>query len=116
MIGYPKPKYKQPRMAHPQSILQEKDGTCYLCRKLDGIYAPVKGIEEHHAFPGDPWRQISETHGFKVYLCQMHHRIGPAAVHNDAEMLRLIQRDIQEEYEQTHSREEWMAIMGKNYL
>lgn len=44
-----------------------------------------------------------------------HHRIGQAAVHNNMEMLRIIQRDVQEKYEKTHTREEWMAIMGKNY-
>ena len=116
MIGYPKRKSKKPRRTHPQSILHEKDGTCYLCRKLEHCYEPRKNVEEHHAFPGDPWRQISESLGFKVYLCPEHHRTGPAAVHNDPEMLRLIQRDVQEEYEQTHTREEWMSIMGKNYL
>ena len=116
MIGYPKPKYKKPRQTHPQSILQKKDGTCYLCRKLEHNYQIHKGIEEHHAFPGDPWRQISETMGFKVYLCQLHHRNGPAAVHNNQEMMRIIQRDIQEAFEETHSRKEWMAIMGKSYL
>lgn len=115
-IGYPKRKTKKPRRTHPQSILHRKDGTCYLCCRLEHDYRVHKDLEEHHAFPGNPWRQISEYFGFKVYLCPEHHRNGPAAVHNDAEMLRLIQRDIQEEYEQTHSREEWMAIMGKNYL
>lgn len=116
MIGYPKPKYKKPKRTHPQSILHEKDGTCYLCRKLDHNYQIHRNIEEHHAFPGDPWRQISETHGFKTYLCTAHHRTGPAAVHTDPEMLRIIQRDVQEAFEEAHTREEWMAIMGKSYL
>ena len=116
MIGYPKKKTKKARRTHPQSILHRKDGTCYLCCGLDHDYRIHKDLEEHHAFPGNPGRQTSETFGFKVYLCQQHHRIGSAAVHNDPEMLRLIQRDVQEEYEQTHTREEWMSIMGKNYL
>ena len=32
------------------------------------------------------------------------------------EVMRLIQMDVQEEYEQTHTRAEWLAIMGRNYL
>lgn len=116
MIGYPKKKTKKPRRTHPQSILHRKDGTCYLCRRLEHDYRIHKNIEEHHAFPGNPGRQISEREGFKVFLCPEHHRIGPAAVHNNQENMRLIQRDVQEEYEQTHTRAEWMAIMGRNYL
>ena len=116
MIGYPKKRTKKPRRMHPQSIIHRKDGTCYLCCRLDHSYRIHKDLEEHHVFPGNPWRQISETMGFKVYLCPDHHRTGPAAVHADQEMLRLIQRDVQEEYEQTHTREEWMSVMGKNYL
>ena len=116
MIEYPKPKPKKKRRSHPRSILQEKDGTCYLCRRLEHDYRIHKNIEEHNAFSGNPGRQISEREGFKVFLCPEHHRIGPAAVHNNVEMMRLIQMDAQEEYEQTHTRAEWMAIMGRNYL
>ena len=115
MIEYPKPKQKKKRKSHPHSIMQEKDGTCYLCRRLDHDYS-IKTVEEHHAFPGNPRRQISEQYGFKVYLCPEHHRIGPAAVHNNAEVMRLIQQDVQQEYELYHTRAEWMAIMGRNYL
>lgn len=52
----------------------------------------------------------------KVYLCPEHHREGQQAVHNSREIRELLCRLAQEEYEQTHTRDEWMQISGKNYL
>lgn len=52
----------------------------------------------------------------KVYLCLEHHTSGPAAVHNNHENMRLLQQDGQRAYERTHTREEFMARFGRNYL
>lgn len=51
-----------------------------------------------------------------MYLCPAHHETGPEAVHKNYEYMRLIQRDGQKTYEQTHSREEFMALIGRSYL
>lgn len=104
------------RIRHPESILHRKDGTCYLCMKLAADYRIHAYLEEHHAFPGNPGRRISEENGLKVYLCLEHHRNGTAAVHNNHENMRLIQEDAQLAYERTHTREEWMELIGRNYL
>lgn len=45
MIGYPKPKHKKQKRVHPKSILMEKDGTCYLCRKMEQNYQIHRDIE-----------------------------------------------------------------------
>lgn len=50
-----------------------------------------------------------------VYLCDQHHEHGPDAVHVNHEMARILQADAQETYEQTHTREEWMERIGRNY-
>lgn len=52
----------------------------------------------------------------KVYLCLEHHREGQQAVHNNREIREMLCRLAQEEYEQNHTRDEWMRISGKNYL
>ncbi len=101
---------------HKESILHCKDGTCYLCMKLDGDYAQKRHLHEHHIFGGNPNRAISEAEGLKVYLCLEHHTVGPAAVHNNHENMRILQRDGQRAYERTHSRGEFMALVGRNYL
>lgn len=114
-LRFPKPAKKKKRKAHKQSILHKKDGTCYLCMKLHGDYRIHPVVHEHHVFDG-PNRAISEAKGFKVYLCLQHHLYGPEAVHTNNKTMRLIQRDVQRAYEQTHSREEFMALIGRNYI
>lgn len=112
---YPKTQGKKKRKKHMASILQEKDGTCYLCVKLDGNYANHTVLHEHHVY-GGPNRQISEAEGMKVYLCLNHHVVGPAAVHNNHENMRYLQREAQRVYERTHTRAEFMERFGRKYL
>ena len=116
MVGYPKPEDRKKRIRHQKSILQEKDGTCYLCAKLMGDYKIHAYLEEHHVIPGAAGRRISEENGLKVYLCLPHHRGTAAAVHSNHENMLLIQRDAQRAFERSRSREDWMRIAGKNYL
>ena len=112
---YPKKPTKKKRKTHQTSIMQEKDGTCYLCVLLQQDYRTHSYLEEHHIY-GGPNRDRSEAEGLKVYLCLRHHRIGPEAVHNNAEIMRILRQQGQIIYEQTHSREEFRSLMGKSYL
>lgn len=103
-------------MAHPDSILQPgNDRTCYLCGKLNHNFFCHNYLETHHIF-GGPNRKISEMQGFKVKLCIAHHRTGPEAVHRNMKNMRLIQRDAQKAYENTHTRQQFMRLIGRNYL
>lgn len=116
-LMFPKQKRKKKRKKHKPSIIHRKDGTCYLCMKLHGDYSTKRGIHEHHAFDGNPNRSISEAEGFKVYLCSAeHHQYGPEAVHQNHEMMLLVQQDCQREYEKTHTRADFMKLIGKNTL
>lgn len=112
---YPKKPARKKRKSHKASIMQEKDGTCYLCVLLQQDYRTHSYLEEHHIY-GGPNRDKSEAEGLKVYLCLRHHRTGPEAVHNNAEIMRLLRQQGQIAYEQTHSREEFRKLMGKSYL
>lgn len=83
---------------------------CYMC----GCW---KNIEEHHIFFGTGLRSISEENGLKVHLCMECHRTGPNAVHNCKEVNLYFKKIAQQAYEsQKGSREDFIKLIGKNYL
>ena len=90
-----------------KSILQE-GRSCYLCGR-------VTGLEKHHIFAGVANRKISESQGFWVFLCQQDHT-GTDGAQYDKEKNLMLKRDAQYAYERTHTRSEWMKLIGKNYL
>lgn len=91
-----------------KSILQTEK-RCFLC-------GSQTWLEEHHIFEGTANRKISEKNGFKVYLCHYCHNEPPKGVHfNRANNLKL-KRACQRKYEETHTREDFMRLIGKNYL
>lgn len=112
-ILFPKGDGKKKHRKHGKSIMPAYGG-CYLCRLLEGDDRK-KNTEAHHIYFG-PNRSRSEEYGFVTRLCPEHHRTGPAAVHKNAEVCRILQRECQKEFEKTHSREEFIKIIGRNYL
>ena len=112
---FPKPVRKKRRKRHRISIIQSKEfHYCFLCAVLHEDYR-WQQTEEHHVYPG-PCRDISEAEGFKVYLCLDHHRTGKDAVHNNAGMMGLLKVIVQREYEKTHTRKEFMELVGRNHI
>ena len=114
-LMFPKPEKKKKRKKHKKSILQEKDGRCYLCMLLNNDYRIHRVTHEHHIY-GGPLRDISEAEGFKVHLCINHHEFAKEAVHENHELLRLLQKICQRKYEETHTRQQFMELIGRNYL
>lgn len=116
---FPKTQTKKKRKRHKKSILHRKDGTCYLCTMLNNDYRKHDVLHEHHIFGGNSNKNHSEAEGLKVYLCVEHHMTGKDAVHN-AKNCRKIQDCLhqigQQEFEKTHTREEFMKIFGRSYL
>lgn len=90
------------------SILQSSR-ECWFCGRVDGL-------ERHHIYGGNPNRRISETNGFVVWLCHDHHNEPPYGVHFNREMSLALKRECQTAFEKTHSREEFMRLIGRNYL
>ena len=116
-LKFPKKSGTKRRKKHKASILQDRsDGTCYLCVRLHEDYQIHKYREEHHIFPGNPGRKLSEAEGLKVYLCPEHHQTGPEAVHKNQRISRLLQQDAQRAFEKTSSREQFMKLFGRNYI
>lgn len=95
-----------------KSILQpDGEKVCY-------ITGHTENLHKHHIYPG-PNRKTSEKYGFWVYLdADLHNGNNPAAVHstpNTGYDLQLKQ-DCQRAYECTHSREDFILLIGRNYL
>lgn len=93
-----------------KSILQ-RNKQCYFCGKTEGLH-------EHHVYKGKN-RQTSEENGFKVWLCVAHHTNGDYAVHGGKygkALDQFLQRQCQRMFEETHSREEFITLIGRNYL
>lgn len=90
-----------------KSIIKN-DRECYLCGK-------TVNLERHHIFGGVANRKISEQLGLWVYLCHDCHTGKNGAQYDKETNLRL-KRDAQRAFEKTHTRDEWMKCIGKNYL
>lgn len=90
-----------------KSIMQNKK-VCFICQREEGV-------EEHHIFFGSKNRKQSELHGLKVWLCYDHHR-GKTSPHLNINVDRHLKQIAQKEFERTHTRAEFMAGFGRNYL
>ena len=89
------------------SILQ-RNKVCYLCGRMTGL-------ERHHIFGGVANRRISEQYGLWVWLCHECHT-GTDGAQYDPEKNRHLKQIAQMAYEQTHSRDEWMKLIRRNYI
>lgn len=81
---------------------------CFICGRTDWI-------ECHHIYGGAN-RKISEKNGFKVNLCHYCHNEPPNGVHHNRNNDLRLKQICQKEYEKTHTREEFMGLIGRNYL
>lgn len=89
------------------SILNNLD-RCYFCGR------PTQAI--HEVYFGKN-RQISIHNGFCVGLCAWHHNLGGRdSVHENRQMDLKLKRIYQREYEKTHTREEFIRLIGRSYL
>lgn len=84
------------------------DKTCFVCGKTNGHI--------HEIFFGTANRKISIEQGFCVYLCPAHHNTSNYGVHFNRELDLKLKQLCQSKYEETHTREEFMKLIGKNYL
>ena len=97
-----------------KSIVQsEKE--CYLCRKYFDICNDTD-LHEHHVFEGWGNRRISEQTGAKIWLCAKHHNMSEYGIHFNKDVDLEVKQEVQMKFEETHSREEFMKLFGRNYL
>lgn len=91
-----------------RSVIQSDLNECYEC-------GCRTWLEEHHIFGGSN-RKLSENYGLKVMLCHFCHNEPPYGVHHNAEMMQKYHEIGQRAFEETHSRDEFMKLFGRNYL
>ena len=100
-----------------KSIMQEEDGTCYLCVLLHGDDSRKNYREEHHVFGGTANRKLSEKYGLKVKLCYPHHNMpnGPEAVHFNKRIRQILQEEGRKAFLRNHTEEEFREIFGRSF-
>lgn len=86
-----------------KSILTDDLDKCFVCWQ-----SPV---DMHEIYSGSN-RQVSMKNDFCVPLCRYHHSRIPKDVGLNIKLKQMCQQ----KYEETHTREEFMALIGKNYL
>lgn len=102
------------KMRKPSIMQNEK--YCYLSK------ARNVPLDCHHIFHGYGNRRISDENGFWCYLRRDNeHNYHTAnstekTPHNDMEIDLFLKRECQKKFEETHSREEFMDLIGRNYL
>ena len=90
-----------------KSIMQtEKE--CWVCHNTQNLH-------KHHVYGGG-LRPVSDKNGFWVWLCAKHHNMGDEGVHYDRSLDLRIKAECQAEYEKTHDRADFMALIGRNWL
>lgn len=92
-----------------KSIIQNKK-QCFICKRSTGLH-------DHHIYFGTARRKISEKNGFKVWLCYLHHE-GTTGVHgrDGHELDKYLKQTCQKKYEETHSRSEFINLIGRSYI
>ena len=90
-----------------KSILQSEK-VCYITG------SPLR-LHKHHIFMG-PNRKISEEYGCWVYLREDWHNMSNYGVHFNSELDLFLKQECQRKFEETHTREEFIALIGRNFL
>lgn len=91
-----------------KSILQDTK-ECFFTGRTDNLHL-------HHIFFGHGLRKISDDNGFTVYLTGEMHNQSNQGVHFNIGLDLFLKKVCQAEYEKTHTREEFMQLIGRNYL
>ena len=83
--------------------------TCFFCGR------PRECI--HEVYYGTANRKVSIQNGFCVGLCNEHHNMSNYSVHHNREMDLKLKKEVEKAYlEQGHSINDFLQLVGKNYL
>lgn len=91
-----------------KSILTDDLSVSYLSGK------PAECI--HHIFGGSGRRKISEREGFIIPLTHDEHNMTDSSIHFNKELDFRIKMECQRKFEEKHSREDFIRLVGRNYL
>ena len=80
------------------------------------ITGDTQGLHKHHIYFGNPGRRISEENGFWAWLRYDWHNGARYGVHQDRALDIRLKRECQERFEESHTREQFIQLIGRNYL
>jgi hypothetical protein len=84
--------------------------------KVCFITGSTENLHYHHIYFGAGLRKISDKHGFGVYLRADWHNMADYGVHFNSALDLNLKRMCQKKFEETHTREEFMNLIHRNYL
>lgn len=91
------------------SIMQDKE-ECFITHSTTNLI-------RHEIYYGTANREISKKNGFWVWLIPEYHNTSNKGVHcGNKELDLYLKRTCQEKFERLHSRKEFIALIGKNYI
>ena len=96
------------RGSHSISILQGKDKYCFITGRTYNLH-------KHHIYMSSN-RAISDKHGFWVWLTGEYHNQSNKGVHFNRELDLMLKELCQRKYEESHTREEFLTLIGRSYL
>lgn len=70
----------------------------------------------HHIYEGTGRRKISEREGFIIPLTPQEHNMSDESVHFNHNLDLKLKRLCQAKYEKTHTREQFIKLIGRSYL
>lgn len=91
-----------------KSVLKTRPDLCYLCKRQGDTAL-------HHVY-GAFNRWMSDENGFVVFLCPSCHTESPTSAHKCRDTDLYLKRRCQAAYEKNHTRDEFMRLVGRNYL
>ena len=82
------------------------------------ITGDTQGLHKHHIYHGTALRKVSEKNGLWCWLRWDWHNGAKYGVHGKCghDLDIRLKRECQERYEETHTRVEFMRLIGRNYL
>lgn len=98
------------RNGYNASILQGFEKYCYLTNSTNC------GLVRHEIYYGLKNRNIAKKNGFWVYLIPAIHNMRKDSVHQNKELDLRLKRECQKKFEEMHTRDEFIALIGKSYL
>ena len=95
------------RSSKHAKLERDRDKKIVKSGKCDGCHKVFKHLDPHEVYGGSN-RKRSIENGFVKMLCRK--------CHKDTRVLQQLKIDVQREYEKTHTREDFIKIIGKSYL
>ena len=96
-------------MAKKAKSIMQSEKECYITGRTDNLHL-------HHIYFGNGLRKISDENGFTVWLVGEWHNMSNFGVHFNHDFDLHLKQSCQRKYEETHTREEFVKLVGKNYL